>query len=81
MRSFKNENLEEFGKTMKLSVALEACGVVDEKGQFREFTPEEEKELGIATFSLDKSTGESTPGVVQKKPYCRPGSRLTVYYG
>ena len=77
MKSYKNESLEEFGKTAEISTPLEACGVVDDNDQFREFTLEEEERLGIAMFP----TKETAPGVVVKKPYCRPGSRLTVYYG
>lgn len=77
LKSFKNESLEEFSRTMKMSTSLEACGVIDERGEFRPFTPDEEAQLGIVAFPL----GETIPGVVKKKPYCRPGSKLTIYYG
>ena len=76
--SFKDETLDDFSKTMSMSsFPFEGCGMIGTNDQFREFTPKEERQLGITSVSA-----KITPqGVIRKKPYLRPGSRLTVCYG
>lgn len=78
MKSFRKETLEQFSKAMQqASFPFGACGMIDDDGKIREFTEEEKEQLGISAFPMPASTGK----VVRKKPYCRPGSKLTVSYG